>query len=136
MPMRIATGIARRTMLLAWTTTLVTLAIFVAVLLPEQKRDLRAGLESEANGVAVALQDEVAEAAVTEDYSLVIEHATQVLKGDKAVDFLMITKNDGLSLVIQRDGWRMEPKTDRYWYPEIRRSSSELGSVPMFNKRL
>ena len=50
-----ATGIARRTMLLAWTITLVTLGIFVAIMLPQQKRDLRAGLESQASGVAVAL---------------------------------------------------------------------------------
>jgi hypothetical protein len=59
----IATGIARRTVVLAWTITLVTLGIFVAVMIPEQKRDLRAELESKASGVAVALQGEVAEAA-------------------------------------------------------------------------
>jgi two-component system NtrC family sensor kinase len=60
----------------------------------------------------------------------------QVLKGDKAVDFLVITKNDGLSVVVDRKGWRMEPKTDPYWYPALRRPSSELGVVPMFNRRV
>jgi signal transduction histidine kinase len=132
----IATGIARRTVVLAWTITLVTLGIFVAVVIPEQKRDLRAELESKASGVAVALQGEVAEAAVSEDYSSVVEHAMQVLKGDKAVEFLVITKNDGLSVVVDRKGWRMEPKTDPYWYPALRRPSSELGVVPMFNRRV
>lgn len=131
-----AKGIARRTMLLAWTITLATLAIFVSVLLPDQKRDLRAGLESKASGVAVALQGEVAEAAISEDYSSVVEHAMQVLKGDKAVDFLVITKNDGLSVVVERTGWRLETKTDRFWYPELRRPSSELGVVPMFRRRV
>jgi signal transduction histidine kinase len=131
-----ATGIARRTVLLAWTITLVTVGIFVAVMIPEQKRDLRAGLESKASGVAVALQGEVAEATISEDYSSVVEHAMQVLKGDKAVDFLMITKDDGLSIVVDRKGWRMEPKTDPYWYPALRRPSSELGVVPMFNRRV
>ena len=130
------TGIARRTMLLAWTITLVTLGIFVAIMLPEQKRDLKAGLESEASGVAVALQGEVSEAAISEDYSSVVDHAMQVLKGDKSVDFLVITKNDGLSLVVERNGWRIEPKSERYWYPEIRRPFSELGVVPMFNRRV
>ncbi len=134
--MRIAAGIARRTVVLAWTITLVTLGIFVAVLLPEQKRDLRAGLESKASGVAVALQGEVAEAAISEDYSSVVEHAMEVLKGDNAVDFLVITKNDGMSVVIDRKGWRTEPKIDRYWYPQLRRPSSELGYVPMFNRRV
>ena len=130
------TGIARRTILLTWIVTVMTLAIFVAVLLPEQKRDLRAGLESKAAGVAVALQGEVAEAAVTEDYSSVVEHAMQVLNGDKAVDFLVITKNDGLSLVVERNGWHMEPKTDRYWFPTTRQPWSELGIVPVFQRRV
>ena len=118
------TGIARRTTVLAWTVTLVTLGIFVAVMIPEQKRDLRTQLESKANGVAVALQGEVAEAAISEDYSSVVEHAMQVLKGDSAVDFLVITKNDGLSVVVDRKGWRMEPSIDGYWHPTLRRSSS------------
>ncbi len=134
--MRISTGIARRTVVLAWTITLVTLGIFVAVMIPEQQRDLRTELESKASGVAVALHGEVAEAAISEDYSSVVEHAMQVLKGDNAVDFLVITKNDGLSVVVDRKGWRMEQKIDRYWYPEERRSSSELGYVPMFNRRV
>lgn len=130
------TGIARRTMLLAWSITLFTLGIFVAFMLPEQKRDLQAGLASEASGVAIALRGEVAEAAVSEDYSSVVEHAMRVLDGDKAVDFLVITKNDGLSVVVERNGWRMEPKTDSYWYPGLRRPFSELGVVPMFNRRV
>jgi len=130
------TGIARRTMLLTWTVTLVTLAIFVAFMVPEQKRDLQAGLESKASGVAVALQGEVAEAAISEDYSSVVDHAMQVLKGDKSVDFLVITKNNGLSVVVERKGWRMEPKQDRIWYPELRKPSGEICIAPMFNRRV
>ena len=134
--MVIATGIARRTVVLAWTVTLVTLGVFVAVVIPEQKRDLRTELESKASGVAVALQGEVAEAAISEDYSSVVEHALEVLKGDSAVDFLVITKNDGFSVVVDRKGWHMEPKADRYWYPERRSPSSEIGIVPMFSRRV
>ncbi len=135
-PMLGSLGIARRTMLLAWTITLFTLGIFVAILLPEQKRDLRAGLESKAAGVAVALQGEVAEAALSEDYSSVVDHAMQVLQGDKSVDFLVITKNDGLSVVVDRGGWRMEPKLDSYWHPAVRYPSSEFGVVPLFQRRV
>ena len=130
------TGVARRIMLLTWTITLITLGIFVAVMLPEQKRDLREQLESKASGVAVALQGEVAEATISEDYSSVVEHAMEVLKGDKGVDFLVITKNDGLSIVVERDGWRMVPRIDRYWHPDVRQPSSKLGVVPLFNRRV
>lgn len=132
----LAPGIARRTVALAWIITLVTLCIFVAVIIPEQERDLRTELESKASGVAVALQGEVAEAAISEDYSSVVEHAMQVLDGDNAVDFLMIVKDDGTSIVVERKGWHMEQKIDPYWYPANRVPSSELGMVPMFNRRV
>jgi signal transduction histidine kinase len=130
------TGIARRTVLLAWTITMVTLGIFVAVMIPEQERDLRAELQSKASGVAVALQGEVAEAAISEDYSSVVEHAMQVLNGDNSVDFLVITKDDGMSVIVDRKGWRMEPSIDSYWRPKERAPSCELGKVPMFNRRV
>lgn len=130
------TGITRRITLLAWSVTLTALAIFVSILIPEQKRNLRVQLDSEASGVAAALHGEVASAAITEDYSSVVDHAMQVLAGDPAVDFLVIAKNDGFALVIQRGSWRMEPNIDRYWRPDFRRPSSELDTVPMFNQRL
>ena len=58
-----------------------TLCIFIVFTIPEQKQNLREGLESKAHGVAVALQGEVAGAAVSEDYSSVVEHAMQVVAG-------------------------------------------------------
>lgn len=129
-------GITTRTTLLAWTVTLGTLGIFVVVIVPEQKRDLRVGLESKARGVAVALQGEVEGAAVSEDYSSVVDHAMQVLAGDKAVDFLVITKNDGYAVIVERDSWRVVPNLDAYWHPDERRSSSDIERVPLFNQRL
>ncbi len=130
------TGITRRITLLAWSVSLGTLAIFVAIIIPEQKRDLRIQLESEASGVAAALHGEIANAAITEDYSSVIDHAMQVLAQDPAVDFLVIAKNDGYALIIERDSWRTEPNIDRYWRSGVRRPSGVIGIVPTFNQRL
>lgn len=130
------TGITRRITLLAWSVTLATLGTFVAIMIPEQKRDLRVQLESEASGVAAALHGEVASAAITEDYSSVVDHAMHLLAGDPAVDFLVIAKNNGYALIIQRDSWRIEPKVDPYWLPKVRRTSGEIGRVPMFDRRL
>ena len=49
-------GITRRITLLGWMVTLVTLAVFVMVILPEQKREFELGLESKARGVAVSIR--------------------------------------------------------------------------------
>jgi len=130
------TGITARTTLLAWTITLATLGIFILAIVPEQKQDLRVGLESKANGVAVALQGEVAGAAVSEDYSSVVDHAMQVLAGDKAVEFLVITKNDGYALIVERDSWRVVPNIDSYWRPGPRISVGGIEQVPLFNQRV
>lgn len=130
------TGITRRITLLAWSVSLATLATFVSIIIPEQKRDLRIQLESQASGVAAALHGEIASAAVTEDYSSVIDHAMQVLAQDPAVNFVVVAKNDGYALIIQRDSWRTEPDIDGYWRPEARRPSGVIGVVPMFNQRL
>lgn len=129
-------GITRRITLLAWSVTLGTLAIFVSIILPGQKRDLRVQLQSKAAGVAAALHGEIASAAITEDYSSVVDHAMQVLAGDPAVDFLVIARNDGFALIIQRDNWRMEPDIGPLWRPRNRTSSGTIGVVPLFNQRL
>jgi signal transduction histidine kinase len=131
-----ATGITARTTLLAWTVTLVTLGIFVVILIPEQKRDLQDEFESKARGVAAALQGEVAGAAVSEDYSSVVDHAQQVLAGDEAVDFLVVTKNDGFSVIVERDSWRTVPAIDGYWHPSVRHSYGSIEQVPLFHRRL
>jgi signal transduction histidine kinase len=134
--MRKISGITARTTLLAWTVTLLTLIIFVVILIPEQKRDLRDGLESKARGVAAALQGEVARAAVSEDYSSVVDNAQQALAGDQAVDFLVITKNNGFSIIVERDSWREVPAIDTYWHPGLRRSLGDIEQVPLFNQRV
>ena len=129
------TGITARTTLLAWTVTLATLGIFVAFIVPEQKHDLQQGLASKAQGVAAALQGEVAGAAISEDYSSVVDHAMQVLSGDQAVDFLVIAKNDGYALVVERDSWRVVAPIDDYWRPADRQSHGEIEIAPLFNRR-
>ncbi|HMJ91617.1 MAG TPA: hypothetical protein VK530_17475, partial [Candidatus Acidoferrum sp.] len=78
-------GITGRITLLSWSVTLLTLLIFVIVIIPEQKRIFERNLESKAHGTAISLQDVAAGAAVNEDYSTVVDHCMQLLKGDPAI---------------------------------------------------
>jgi signal transduction histidine kinase len=86
--------------------------------------------------VAAALEGEVAGAAISEDYSSVVEHAMQVLAGDNAVDFLVIAKNDGFSVVVERKGWHVQPNIDNYWRPSMRQPAGNIEVVPILGKRL
>ena len=99
-------GITAKTAMLSWLVTIVTLAIFVAVIIPQQKRTFLENLNSKARGICASLQDVTAGAIVTEDYSSVVDHSRQVLQGDESIDFLVITKNDGFSLINESDARR------------------------------
>jgi len=90
-------------------------------------------LESKARGVAVSIRGVVAGAAVSEDYSAVVDQAMQVLSGDNAIDYVVITKNDGFSLVIDRSAWKTENLGDS-WRPASRTAVSSIGTSPLFGR--
>ncbi len=129
-------GLMIRTALLSWLVTLVTLLIFVTVIIPEQKRTFLENLESKAHGVAISLREVATSAAINEDYSSVIDHCNQVLGGDPALDFLVVTKNDGFSLISDRSGWRSERDLDRQWRPDQRHTGGTIRVVPLFSRRV
>ncbi|MGA2267745.1 MAG: PAS domain-containing protein [Bryobacteraceae bacterium] len=133
--MRLPKGITLRITLLGWLVTLVTLGVFVMVIVPEQKREFELSLESKARGVAVSIRGVAAGAAVSEDYSEVVDQAMQVLSGDKAIDYVVMTKNDGFSIVIDRSTWKTEKLGDT-WHPAARIPASSIGISPLFGRRV
>lgn len=128
-------GITWRIALLAWLITLVTVSIFVLAIIPEQKRIFVENLESKANGVAVSIRDIATGAVVTEDYGSLVEHCLQILKGDQAIDYLVITKNNGESWIHDKSGWRYS-KLPEEWRPQKRVPSSDIGVVSEFRRRV
>ena len=133
--MHLPKGIALRIALLGWTVALVTLAVFVTVMVPGQKREFELSLQSKARGVAVSIRSVAAGAAVSEDYSSVVDQAMQVLSGDTAIDYVVITKNDGFSLVIDRSSWKTQKLGDA-WRPPARNAVSSIGRSPLFGRRV
>ena len=128
-------GITLRIAILAWLVTLFTMSLFVVALVPEQKRDLQEALESKALGIVSSLRDVTRSAAISEDFGIVVDHSLQVLARDSSIDHLVITRNDGLSVVVGRDGWRSE-HLGEYWRPRERKRVDGLETVPLFNRRV
>jgi len=124
-------GITLRITLLGWMVTLVTLALFIVVIVPEQKREFQMGLESEAHSVAVSIQSVAAGAAVLEDYSAVVDQAMRVLSEDPQIEYVVMTKSDGFSMVIDRSNWKTE-KLGAEWRPASRIAHSSIGVSPLF----
>ncbi len=128
-------GIAFKIMLLSWTVTITTLIVFVSGIIPIQRRSLLDSLESKARGIAVSLQDVAAGAAVSEDYSSLVEHCMQMLSGDRAIDFVVIAKSDGLAIVSEQSGWRSEG-LGKEWLPAGRQPASGIETVALFGRRV
>ena len=129
-------GVALRVALLSWMTAMVTLLVFVLLTIPQQKKMLFRNLESKANGVAVSLHDAAAGAAINEDFASVVSASEIMIKGDPEIDFLIVMKNDGFSLLVERTGWRAEPYIELYWSPAERKPASEITKVPRFDRRV
>ena len=129
-------GITLRTALLSWLVTLVTLLIFITVILPQQKLTFQENLKSKAHGLAASLHS-VAAGAVNDDLTGLVDHCTSMIKDDQALEYLVITKNDGsFALFHDRRGWRYETNASRDWRPLDRVPTSGIGLVPTFNRRV
>ena len=134
-PFRFLRSIGVRISATCWLVTLLTLALYVTVNLPQQKKDLLDALKSKAQGVSSSLQDVTAGAAMSEDYSTVVDHCVQVLKGDDAIEYLVITRTDGFSVIVDRNGWRTETLGE-FWRPPTRGVIAEITYVPLIGKRV
>jgi signal transduction histidine kinase/HAMP domain-containing protein len=126
---------AFRVAMLSWLLSSITLAVFLVVSLPQQSREFQTNLQSKARGVAASIRATVAGAAVSEDYSSVVDHTIQVLEGDAAIEYLVITKNDGYSILTQRDQWTIET-LDQSWRPQKRMETAGIREVTIAGRRV
>ncbi len=125
-------SIAMRIAILAWTMALLSLCVFLMLMIPKQKQILVDNLYSRANGLALSMHDVAASAAVNEDYSSVVSAAQTLLDGDPDLDFLLVMKNDGFSLVIKQKNWQVLTLTDSYWLGRERKTSGKIEAITLF----
>ena len=128
-------GIAMKIALLSWSVTLLTLFIFVAAVIPEQKLIFLENLHSKGRGIAASLHVSAAGAVVTEDYSTVVDHCLELLKGDPELDYLVLVQMDGFALIIDQFGWRDDKQLKGPWLPVGRSERSGIETVPLFKKQ-
>lgn len=125
-----------RAALWSWLVTLVTLLIYATAILPQQQSVFSDNLRSKAYGLMLSLREVAAGSIVNDDFTSGIDHATEILKGDPILDYVILTRKDGKSVVAERSGWRFEPNLGPEWRPSSRTPSSGIGVVPLFNRRV
>ncbi len=107
-------SILMRTALLSWLVSIVSIIIFAFNVIPQQKQIFLDVLESKAQVLTSSIHDVAASAIVTEDYSEVVDHSMEIIRDNPSVSYLVLTRQDGFSLMHTAEGWSIEEK-DGYW---------------------
>jgi len=100
-PRQIAHRVAYITSLLI----IVTLGAFVFVNLPYQRSAILQAMESEAKSTVTSIGQVTASSIVSEDFAAVIEHCMKVVKESPSITYVVVTRNDGFSLIFTKNGW-------------------------------
>ena len=103
-----------RTARLSGIVSMLTIFLFAIFLIPYQENLLTTRLASTAEVVATSIDQVVVTSIVAEDYSTVIEHCQKVVRERPSVDFIVITRRDGFSLINLADQWQHET-LDKTW---------------------
>jgi sensor histidine kinase regulating citrate/malate metabolism len=92
----------------SWVLVIATLLLYLSFTIPYQKKIIVDNMESEARSIAASISQVTAAAIVAEDYSSAIDHCMKVLGDSKSLLYVVITRNDGFSLVQTKEEWRQE----------------------------
>ncbi|MEW6720990.1 MAG: HAMP domain-containing protein, partial [Thermodesulfobacteriota bacterium] len=117
-------NIALRAAIYSWLLVIASLLLYLALALPYQKRVIIGNMGSEARNIASSISQVTATAIVAEDYSSAIEHCMKVLKDSDSLLYVIITRNDGFSLVHTRKEWYQDQLEGEWRAPSASREAS------------
>jgi PAS domain S-box-containing protein len=120
-PDRIILRVAIITSLLIVTT----LGLFAAATIPYQRTAILDAMESEAKSTVTSIDQVTASAIITEDFGTVVEHCLRVVKESPTIVYVVVTRADGFSLVITKDGWQQETLSG-VWTPQVPRKTGNM----------
>lgn len=102
---------------------IISLALFIVITIPFQRTTILDAMNSEAKSTVTSIDQVTASAIITEDFGTVVEHCLRVVQESPSIVYVVVTRNDGFSLVITKDGWSQRTlKGD--WTPAGGRTAS------------
>ena len=105
-----------RTVLLTWVVTAAGTLVFALSVAPQQRQAVLAAVDSKAEVVGRSIREVASSALIIEDYGAVVEHCMQIIGTGEDVPFIVVTRNDGFSLVQKASGWTTTTLPDD-WHP-------------------
>lgn len=103
-----------RTTLLSWMLIIGTLMVYVVSTIPFQKKVAVERMKSEAMNITASIGQVTANAIILEDYSFAVDHCMKVISESKTIQYIVITKHDGFSLIHTTYQWQLDT-LGGYW---------------------
>ena len=75
-------------------------------------------METEARGVATSIGQGTFNAIVIEDYSFIVDHCLKVIGESQSLEYIVITRNDGFSLITMHQQWSVDTLSGD-WIPAL-----------------
>ena len=115
--------IVLRVVLISSALIIISLGLFILATIPYQRTAILDAMESEAKSTVTSIDQVTASAIITEDFGTVVEHCLRVVQESPSIAYVVVTRNDGFSLAINKKGW--EQKTLKgVWAPTGERVAS------------
>jgi two-component sensor histidine kinase/HAMP domain-containing protein len=114
-----------RTTLWTWGLIIITIIIFVIYTIPFQRETVLERMENEATDIAASILHANSSALITEDYGAVVDQCLQLVSNSKSILYVVITKNDGYSLVHTQNKW-FDTKYDGMWLPDTSNTKGKI----------
>ncbi len=118
-------SIAFKVAVLAWIIIALTITAFIVFSIPYQRATIIERMKSEASDIAASIVHANSSSLITEEYSYIVEHCVNLVKGSESILYITIVKNDGLALVFQNSGWSIDPSKEK-WISMIQNSESQF----------
>ena len=129
--------VARMTLILS-ALVIFTLTLFVLINMPSQRKAILEAMKSEARSTVVSIGQVTASSVISEDFATVIEHCLRVVKESPSIIYVVITRNDGFSLIFTKSGWKQGTLSGE-WLPTGSRDpkssiqKNDLSSVKVYH---
>ena len=91
--------IVQKLTLISSVLIVITLGLFVLVNMPYQRTAILEAMQSEARSTVTSIDQVTASAIITEDFGTVVEHCLRVVRESPSISYVVVTRNDGYSLV-------------------------------------
>jgi len=126
-------SILSRTILLSWLVSVVTIAIFVLAVVPQQREALLGGLGSQARLVSTSIIEVASLSAGSGDYKAIVDRCVKIVGSENSVLYIVLTRRDGFSLIHNSNGWTTGQLAGE-WQPSGRGEVGHIGSTAMASR--